>query len=189
MDDINIPGIFSGTFFKAISDKEILNIYFNLKIKEKELFQIKERHWWLTGFDVGVFSNPHNLSMEARIIFKNSNMRDAFLNGLKKAGYREDEFRVVSHMVYVTFDVPKSKQPYNRYKVLIPFIQLLNRIYCNVYNLVTKDFVRTIDKLDFLRLYYPNLFKIIAGKNRMKKLQNEKITKSLYSNFILYKWR
>lgn len=58
----------------------------------------------------------------------------------------------------------------------------MNKIYCEIYNLITKDFVRTIDKIDFLRLYYPNLFKLIAGKNRMKKLQKYYKSISSYIN-------
>lgn len=90
---------------------------------------------------------------------------------VKRAGYKEDEIKIINNIIYFNFDKPKSNQSYNRYKLITPFIQFMNKIYCKIYNLITKDFVRTIDKIDFLRLYYPNLFKLIAGKNRMKKLQ------------------
>jgi len=170
-DDINIPGVFSGPFFEAVSDKELLNMDFKLKVNKEELFQRKDYHWWLTGFDVGVFSNPNNLSMEVKVVFKSSIMKDAFLIGLKNTGYKEDEIKVTNNTVNFNFDKPKSNQPYNRYKLIIPFIQFMNKTYCKIYNLITKDFERTIDKIDFLRLYYPNLFKLIAGKDRMKKLK------------------
>ncbi|WP_195940132.1 DUF4474 domain-containing protein [Romboutsia sp. 1001713B170131_170501_G6] len=182
MEDINIPGIFSGPFFEAVSDEELLNMDFKLKISEKELFKRQDYHWWLTGFDVGVFSNPNNLSMEIRIIFPNSIMKDAFLGGLKRVGYKEDEIKIIKNIIYFNFNKPKSDQPYNRYKLIIPFIQFMNKTYCKIYNSITKDFVRTIDKIDFLRLYYPNLFKLIAGKNRMKKLQKSYKVISSYIN-------
>lgn len=179
MDDIDIPDIFTGTFFKAVSDEERLNISFNLKMNGKSLFQRQDYHWWLTGFDVGLFSNPYNLSMEVMISFPNLNMKNAFLDGLKRAGYKDYEIKIVDDVVYFNFDKTKSNQSYSRYKLITPFIQFMNKSYCKVYNFITKDFVRTIDKIDFLRLYYPNLFKLIAGKNRMKKLQ--KIYKSISS--------
>ena len=182
MDDIDIPGIFSGTFFKAVSDEELLNMSFNLKMNGEDLFQRHDYHWWLTGFDVGVFSSPNNLSMEVMLSFPNSNMKNAFLNGLKRAGYKEDEIEIINNRIYFNFDKPKSTQSYSRYKLITPFIQFMNKIYCEIYNLITKDFVRTIDKIDFLRLYYPNLFKIIAGKNRMKKLQKYYKSISSYIN-------
>ena len=179
MDDIDIPDIFTGTFFKAVSDEERLNMSFNFKMNGKSLFQRQDYHWWLTGFDVGLFSNPYNLSMEVMINFPNLNMKNAFLDGLKRAGYKDYEIKIVDDVVYFNFDKPKSNQSYSRYKLITPFIQFMNKSYCKVYNFITKDFVRTIDKIDFLRLYYPNLFKLIAGKNRMKKLQ--KIYKSISS--------
>lgn len=182
MDDIDIPGIFSGTFFKAVSDEELLNMGFNLKMNGENLFQRHDYHWWLTGFDVGVFSNPHNLSMEVMLIFPNSIMKNAFLGGLKRAGYKDDEIEIINNIIYFNFDKPKSNQSYNNYKLITPFIQFMNKTYCKIYNLITKDFVRTIDKLDFLRLYYPNLFKLIAGKNRMKKLQKYYKSISSYIN-------
>lgn len=182
MDDIDIPGIFSGTFFKAVSDEERLNMSFNLKMNGKSLFQRQDYHWWLTGFDVGLFSSPNNLSMEVMLSFQNSNMKNAFLNGLKRIGYKEDEIEIINNRIYFNFDKPKSTQSYSRYKLITPFIQFMNKIYCEIYNLITKDFVRTIDKIDFLRLYYPNLFKLIAGKNRMKKLQKYYKSISSYIN-------
>lgn len=182
MDDIDIPGIFPGTFFKAVSDEELLNMSFNLKMNGEDLFQRHDYHWWLTGFDVGVFSSPNNLSMEVMLSFPNSNMKNAFLNGLKRIGYKEDEIEIINNRIYFNFDKPKSTQSYSRYKLITPFIQFMNKIYCEIYNLITKDFVRTIDKIDFLRLYYPNLFKLIAGKNRMKKLQKYYKSISSYSS-------
>lgn len=182
MDDIDIPGIFSGPFFKAVSDEELLNMSFNLKMNGEDLFQRHDYHWWLTGFDVGVFSSPNNLSMEVMLNFPNSNMKNAFLNGLKRIGYKDNEIKIINNRVCFNFNKPKSNQSYSRYKLITPFIQFMNKIYCKIYNLITKDFVRTIDKIDFLRLYYPNLFKLIAGKNRMKKLQKYYKSISSYIN-------
>ena len=182
MDDIDIPVIFSGTFFKAVSDEELLNMSFNLKMNGEDLFQRHDYHWWLTGFDVGVFSSPNNLSMEVMLSFPNSNMKNAFLNGLKRIGYKDNEIKIINNRVCFNFNKPKSNQSYSRYKLITPFIQFMNKIYCEIYNLITKDFVRTIDKIDFLRLYYPNLFKLIAGKNRMKKLQKYYKSISSYIN-------
>lgn len=182
MDDIDILGIFSGTFFKAVSDEELLNMSFNLKMNGEDLFQRHDYHWWLTGFDVGVFSSPNNLSMEVMLSFPNSNMKNAFLNGLKRIGYKDNEIKIINNRVCFNFNKPKSNQSYSRYKLITPFIQFMNKIYCEIYNLITKDFVRTIDKIDFLRLYYPNLFKLIAGKNRMKKLQKYYKSISSYIN-------
>ena len=48
---------------------------------------------------------------------------------------------------------------------------MVNRFYCNLFNWITRDFTRTIDKIDFLRIYFPILFRIIANSKRVKKLE------------------
>lgn len=63
------------------TDEELLDMSFNLRMNGENLFQRHDYHWWLTGFDVGVFSNPHNLAMGVMLIFPNSNMKNAFLGG------------------------------------------------------------------------------------------------------------
>ncbi len=170
-DDIDVPGVFSGTFFESVTDEERLNIRFNLKKNEESLFTRKEHHWWLTGFDVGIFSKPKSLSMDIRLIFPHYTMKEAFLIGLRNAGYTESDYKEFNNMIYITFDTPKSNQPSHNYKLLLPFIQLSNKTYCSLYNWLTRDFERTIDKIYFLCIYYPNLFKIVAGNHRAEKIQ------------------
>ncbi len=171
-EDVNIPGVFLGPFFESVTDKERLSMRFNLKKEGKSLFKRKKYHWWLTGFDVGVFSKPRNLSMDIRLIFNDYRMKEAFLIGLMKAGYRQEDYKVVNNMVYITFDTPKSNQPIYKYKLVLPFIQLANKFYCKLYNFLTKDFNCTLDKIYFLCSYYPILFNILAGDKVIKGLES-----------------
>lgn len=171
-EDVHIPGFFSGPFYECVTDEERLNMRFTLINKKKELFKRKEYHWWLTGFDVGVFSKPSNLSMEIKLIFPTSRMKKAFIDGLKKSGYRDYDYKSINNVVYIKFDAPKTKQGNRHYKVVLPLIQLMNKIYCNLYNYMTRDFHRTIDKIYFLCIYYPTLFKILSGDKQLKKIQS-----------------
>ncbi len=98
-------------------------------------------------------------------------MKEAFLIGLRNAGYTESDYKEFNNMIYITFDTPKSNQPSYNYKLLLPFIQLSNKTYCSLYNWLTRDFERTIDKIYFLCIYYPNLFEIVAGNHRAEKIQ------------------
>jgi len=61
--DINIPGLFKGTFYNSIKDDEFLWMSFTLKKNGKVLFERGDRHWWLTGFKLGEFSQPWELTM------------------------------------------------------------------------------------------------------------------------------
>ena len=170
-EDIDIPGVFSGPFYECVTNKERLDMKFTL-IKEKEqVFKRQGHHWWLTGFDVGRFSNPSNLSMEIILEFPNSQMKDEFINGLKRAGYKDNDYQSTGNSVYIKFNIPKSEQDKKNYKILLPYIQLINKIYCNLYNYLTRDFDRTIDKIYFLCMYYPILFKILSRDKELKEIQ------------------
>ncbi len=98
-------------------------------------------------------------------------MQKAFISGLDYAGYKANDVTVDGRMVKIIFTSPKTKQPQRYNKLIVACIQILNRFYCNLFNLVTKDFTRTIDKIDFLRVYYPILFRIIANSKKAKKFE------------------
>lgn len=179
-DDIDIPGIFSGTFYECVSDNELLEMQYNLKKHGKEIIKIQEKHWWLTGFQVGMFSETDQLSLDIQIKFPYEDMQKAFIQGLYNAGYTSEEIVVIDKIVQVTFKEPKTKQPQIYGKIYLKFIQKLNKFYCDLFNWIAKDFTRTIDKIDFLRIYYPITFKIMGNTKKLKKLDN------LYENIKDY---
>ena len=108
-------------------------------------------------------------------------MQRAFIKGLSDAGYKAQDIRVENRMVQVIFTTPRTAQPQKYGKWVVAWIQRLNRFYCHLFNWVTRDFTRTLDKIDFLRIYYPILFRLIANSNRNKKIEKlyEDIQKSL----------
>ena len=78
------------------------------------LFTRSAKHWWLTGFKLGEFSYPYELSMDIIIELYDREMALAFVNGLKKVGYTEARYAIEDRRVYVRFNEPLSKQPYTR---------------------------------------------------------------------------
>ena len=170
--DVEIPDVFTGTFYESVSDKYLLQMKYILKKNDNQIIEREERHWWLTGFDVGLFSKPEELSLKIEITFPYLDMQRAFIDGLYYAGYKANEIKINGRMVKLVFTSPKTKQPQKYSKFMVGCIQLLNRFYCNLFNWVTKDFTRAIDKIDFLRSYYPILFKLLANDKKAKKLEN-----------------
>lgn len=170
-EDLTIPGIFSGPFYESVSDQEFLQMKYILKKEGKQIIEREGRHWWLTGFDVGTFTKPEQLSLEVQITFPNWYMLDAFVGGLNSAGYTDEEVSIEGTMVHIIFTNPKTEQPKKYSRWLIAGILKLNRFYCNLFNWVTKDFTRTIDKIDYLRIRYPILFGIIANRKGVNKLE------------------
>ncbi|MDR0818688.1 MAG: DUF4474 domain-containing protein, partial [Oscillospiraceae bacterium] len=63
-EDISSPD-FTGTFYEAIPDAEMMPMSFTLRKRGRTLLSRSDRHWWLTGFILGEFSQPKSLTMDA----------------------------------------------------------------------------------------------------------------------------
>lgn len=165
--NLNMPGIAGGIFYNAVSDDEMLDMAYVLKKNGQTLFTREGRHWWLTGFKLGDFANPEELVMDIRITLANPEMRDAFITGLKNAGYTDKEFDVSANTVSFTFDVPRSPQPFTRKPATDMLIQRKNKFLCDKFNELTAPYATVPEKINALEELAPDLYKKILkpGKN------------------------
>lgn len=170
-DDVDIPGVLSGPLFESVTDEECLDMSFDIKKDNNKLFNIEKNHWWLSGFDLGVFSKPRDLSMDIKISFPNSSMAEAFITGLGNAGYEEGDYKFDNKVVYINFNKPKSNIGKRTFKQVLSFIQLMNKIYTSFYNWCTRDFERVLDKIYLLCVNHPILFKGVTGDKRARRLK------------------
>lgn len=168
--NLNIPGVFNGTFYHSASDEDRLNMSFILKRKGKTLFSRSGRHWWLTGFKLGLFSNPSDLSIHITISLKDQKMCKLFVQGLKKAGYSEDEFSVSWNTVSIEFTTPHTAQPITRTKETDKLIQIKNRTLCEEYNKITGPYGSFNDKLEVLKQQKPDLYAKASNIGKPKQL-------------------
>lgn len=166
--ELNIPGIFTGTFYNCASDEDCLWMSFDFKKNDQHLFSRRERHWWLTGFKLGEFSEPWELTMHASITLHDTQMRDAFIGGLLKAGYLENELTISKRTVSLVYDVPRTPQPITRTKVTDWLIQRKNEYLCKKFMELTGGFDNILDKLNILKEKDPAMYEraINIGKNR-----------------------
>lgn len=155
---LNIPDIFSGTFYNSVNDEEMLPISYTLKKNGKTLFTRSDRHWWLTGFKLGEFAQPSELTLETSLTFPNSAMRDAFLGGFKEAGYQEHEYTIDGNTVSFVFDTPHTPQPTTRTPATDEIIQEKNRLLCEMYQNLTREGQSTPEKLKILKKEAPELY-------------------------------
>ena len=82
----------NGKLYDVVREDEMLRMSYTLRDGDKELFTRKswetydsttDKHWWLTGFQWGNYTNtPHDLTMEVTIWFPTNNMRQMFLFGV-----------------------------------------------------------------------------------------------------------
>lgn len=161
--DLNIPGVFNGTFYNCVKDKDRINMSFAFRKKGNLLFTRSAYHWWLTGFKLAEFSQPSELTMDIILDLYDREMAEAFVNGLKESGYTENEYAVRGRRVYVYFDKPHTQQPFTRNPLTVHLMQRNNQSFCDAYNYLTQAYVGTLDKLSFVKYKSPNMYNQIMN--------------------------
>ncbi len=154
--------------YHCVEDEDTLRIKTILRKKGKELYFRRGYHWWLTGFVLGEFSKPKELEMDIEITLKDSQMRDAFLQGLYEAGYQRNELNVRGNTVWIHFTRPHTKQPVTRNRLFVAVKQWENKRNCKLYQKATKDYVNAYDKILALKERVPLLYGKLErlGKSR-----------------------
>lgn len=162
---INIPNKFNGKLYKAVPDEEMVDMKFILKKNGQELFKRMDKHWWLTGFRVGEYVEPEDLTMEVSLRFKDKPFCDAFVNELDKLGY---EYIQRDSRVDFTFDVPKTKQPIYQTGRIRELIQKKNKRLCDSYQKFMKIFGKGTDKIKTMERINPELYDklFLIGKTK-----------------------
>lgn len=148
-------------FYRAATKEECFQMGF-LLFKKCFLFAREDYTWWLTGFDVGKFSNPKDLMLKVFIKFPNQEMMKAFIKSLLESGYTENKIQVQYNCVFFEICTPKNYK-LNRHKIKKFFVQLKNRFNCFLFNFFTRFFPKTIDKLTFICFMFPHLYRFIIG--------------------------
>lgn len=168
-DEIQVPS--KNLFFNAVDDDDMIEMGFILKKDGKVLFKREDKHWWLTGFRIGQYSNPANLTMDISLSFKNNEMLIAFVKSLKKIGYRE--ISIENKCVRFEYGKPKTKQSFYRKSVINYFIQMNNKHFCRKYNVIVKGLTNIGEKLELIRKHnikiYIRIIKFILNREILYK--------------------
>lgn len=155
---LHIPGFFNGTFYNAVKDNECLNMSYTLRKNGRKMFTREGKHWWLTGFKLGEFSEPSELTMDVSVTFKDGLMRDAFLTGFRKAGYKPNEYTVFGNTVSFVFGTPRTRQPFTRTKDTDKLIQAKNKLLCELYQEMTASGDNILEKFQAIEEQAPDLY-------------------------------
>ena len=153
--------------FHAAENREMLRMSYCLSKSGGNLFTLSGYHWWLTGFRLGLFSNPRELDMCICLTFPDKAMLEAFTDSLMELGYSRNHLNLFQLSVSFCFSTPKSTR-----SVKIPcyrawYSQWKNKLSCYWYRRLTRCFDNTLDRLTYLQLCLPPLFRRII---RMKKV-------------------
>lgn len=147
-------------FYRSTCDQEKLEMSFIL-CKNCYLFSRANLTWWLTGFNVGLFSRPRDLTMKVYITLKNEEMTASFIKGLLKAGYNPNQIEVYCNTVSFCFNKPKNYKLNHKFRLVKCIAQFFNRINCAIYMFITRPFNKALDKLALIMYMFPHLYKLI----------------------------
>ena len=164
----------TSTLFRSISDEELLPLSLHLFRSGREIACRHARHWWLTAFSLGRYSENSDLYMRADITLPNHSMTNAFVRGLTEAGCCPDDICVSCNTVTISFPYhPKASVIPTTKNILrtlrIKMAQRMNRIWCSLYLFLTRPFCLSLDKLLYLYYYLPFLFRKTLYIRRYKK--------------------
>ncbi|MDE5630376.1 MAG: DUF4474 domain-containing protein [Bacilli bacterium] len=154
-DNSDLPG-----YYRAASDEECLDMSFILT-KKCQLFSRCDKSWWLTGFDLGLFSKTCDLIMSICVCFRDQEMLKCFVNSLVNAGIPISQISICENQVCFDYCCPNNYKPNHHHFIIKLLMQICNFINCKLYMFLTRYFNRTLDKLTYLRYLAPCLYRFI----------------------------
>jgi hypothetical protein len=168
--DLDIPDVFMGPFFQCASDEERLHMEYYVMKNDEFLFGREDNHWWLTGFKLGEFSEPSELTMYLSITLRDEVMREAFVAGLLNAGYLEHEINIDENTVRLKFEKAHTQQPNTRTELTDRIIQRKNQILCERYQEITSPYDTFPEKMKAIQEQSTVLYELVLNIGKTKQL-------------------
>lgn len=158
-DRILCPEEYDKEKFTAVSENEMLNMSAMLIFKGQPLFCLSHRHWWLTGFKMGTYCEPEDLTMIISITFLSGEMLESFVCSLQNMGYCMYDCDICGLTITFIFNHPHSYQPRLTCRFRNRFAQWQNHVFCKFFIFITRPFSCTSDRLLYLYYYLPICFR------------------------------
>ena len=147
------PHAYPTAHFLAAEDEEMPKICCRLERNGGKLYEYCERHWWLTGFCMGMFSQPREIALFATVTFGERQMAQAMLRGLRESKIPREKYRLCGSEIFIQLDFGKC-YPFPA-RFLRGLAQCFNRLHCFWYRLFTRPFCSAPDGLLFLYYQLP----------------------------------
>lgn len=162
--------------FHAADADEMLPCSLRLCILSRgiDCVHLSDRHWWLTAFLPGHYSDPSDLCLSASICFPNAEMLDAFHESLCRTGFAIDDITIQNLCLSLSFCTldDEDLSPATRFRR--ERTQCLNRIFCKLFIWVTRPFLRTEDRILYLYYYFPAAFRKLLRLRRFHRHLHKK---------------
>lgn len=170
------------TLFHSVNDNEMLPMSMDLYSKDTHLVHLSKRHWWLTIFDVGKFSEPKDLSIKIHLTFPNKEMLRAFVKALQEEYDNQTDLCNCGLQVSFLYQASSIGNHSCLRKLLCKKAQLQNRLFCHLFLWITRPFEHSLDRVLCLYFYLPFAFRrIMKNKKHQRCLKkcHRKCGKSL----------
>lgn len=95
-------------------------------------------------------------------------MADSFADALIAKGYCPYDIELCSASVAFTFGIPHSFQPRCKRPFVTHMAQRVNRIYCRIFNKITRPFTDCYEQILYLYFYLPFAFRRLLRMKRHK---------------------
>ena len=106
--------------------------------------------------------------MNIGVTLRNRNMRDAFIAGLLRAGYSQNDIQISCNTVIFSFqEFVSERSRFTRFRIHLA--QWKNHFWCSVYLLATKPFCLSLDRILYLYYFLPYSFRRILRLRKYKK--------------------
>ena len=106
--------------------------------------------------------------MSIIITFLDREMADSFADALIAKGYCPYDIELCSASVAFTFGIPHSFQPRCKRPFVTHMAQRVNRIYCRIFNKITRPFADCYEQILYLYFYLPFAFRRLMRIKRHK---------------------
>lgn len=173
-DSIVSPKDYDHTCFHCVDNENLMPVSMELNYKGNCLFSLHRNHWWLTGFQVGTYCQPEDLTMNATITFPHKDMLSSFVDSLMRLGYSDCQLDIYNYTVSFCFSTPHTWQPRFSHQKRIYFSQCQNFVFSKLFLFLTRPFTCTVDKILFLYFFLPSVFRHILHFRKASKHQYRK---------------
>lgn len=174
-DSILSPKQYDHTLFHGVSEGEFLPVSMDLNFKGQPLFSVRREHWWLTGFRMGAYCEPEDLTLDISITFPDECMLRSFVDSLNRLSYNKCKIYICDLIVSLSFSIPHCWQPRSARRLSARFSQWKNRILCKLFIFITRPFTCTMDRILYLYFFLPVAFRrlLCFKRNRKQKFSKK----------------
>lgn len=181
-DEILTPKQYPYAQFHSASEKQMLPMSIKLEHHYKPLFRVQDRHWWLTGFRMGTFSQPKDLTMHISITFPHNTMMQSFIDSLQELGYKHDNFCICNNTLSFVFSSPLTKpQQKILHSLRNKLAQWMNHMFARLFCRITRPFSCTADRLLYLYYFLPFAFRHTVELRCSSRQKHRSLKKQFHS--------